>query len=98
MMLGIGHPAPGDLIVGDRLIVIHPDGTVTGEVEHASEAGRVFIDAVRHHLAEPRDLVDARQRIHDALNLVRNWRHYDTNGCLADLHDILNETTKKGTP
>lgn len=30
------------------------------------------------------------ERLDAARNLVNNWRHYDTNGCLADLHDILN--------
>jgi hypothetical protein len=39
---------------GNRaLLTIHPNGTVTGEIEDASEAARVFVDHIRHMIAEP---------------------------------------------
>lgn len=43
----------GDFVVhgeGDlELIRLHADGSVTGEIENAGEAGRVFIDYIRAH-------------------------------------------------
>lgn len=43
--------ALGDFVMmgknGIELIRLHGDGTVTGEVENASEAGRVFMSYVR---------------------------------------------------
>ena len=32
---------------GRVLIQLNPDGTVTGTVEEASEAGRVFVESIR---------------------------------------------------
>jgi hypothetical protein len=40
------------------LLTIHPDGTVTGEIENASEAARVFVDHIRKYIGEPQ--TDAR--------------------------------------
>ena len=34
---------------GRELLTVHRDGTVTGSVEDASEAGRLFVEAVRRH-------------------------------------------------
>lgn len=47
---------PSILIIrqkGDQkeLLRINSDGTVIGEVENASEAGRVFVDAIRQNLS-----------------------------------------------
>lgn len=36
---------------GEELLSIHRDGTVTGSVENASEAGRLFVDYLRDHYA-----------------------------------------------
>lgn len=38
---------------GRVLLAIHQDGTVTGEVADASEAGARFVSYLREHLAEP---------------------------------------------
>ena len=38
---------------GRPLLTIHPDGTVTGEIEDASEAARVFVDYVRQNIRQP---------------------------------------------
>ena len=35
------------------LLTIHPDGTVTGEIEDASEAARVFVESLRGYLPKP---------------------------------------------
>ena len=38
---------------GNRaLLTIHPNGTVTGEIEDASEAARVFVDHIRKYIGE----------------------------------------------
>ena len=35
------------------LLTIHPDGTVTGEIEDASEAARLFVESLRGYLPRP---------------------------------------------
>lgn len=35
---------------GETILTIERDGTVTGAVEQASEAGRVFVESIRQHL------------------------------------------------
>jgi hypothetical protein len=35
------------------LLTIHPDGTVTGEIEDASEAARVFVEHLRGYFPQP---------------------------------------------
>jgi len=35
------------------LLTIHPDGTVTGEIEDASEAARLFVESLRGYLTQP---------------------------------------------
>jgi hypothetical protein len=33
-----------------QLLAIHPDGTVEGLIENASEAARIFVESIRHHI------------------------------------------------
>jgi hypothetical protein len=48
---------------GNRaLLIIHPDGTVTGEIEDASEAAKVFFESLRGYLPQPQT---------DALKIAR---------------------------
>lgn len=35
------------------LLTIQPDGTVTGEIEDASEAARLFVESLRGYLRQP---------------------------------------------
>jgi hypothetical protein len=49
--IGQHHPV-GDIVIGEPpLLTIHPDGSVDGRVEDASEAGRALVEWVRGHLA-----------------------------------------------
>jgi hypothetical protein len=57
---------------GRHLLSIHPDGTVTGEIEDASEAARMFVKGLRGYLPRPsiRDtLTDAKR---SCLQLIAN--------------------------
>jgi hypothetical protein len=56
--IGIAQPAPQIILIensdtGCPLLSIHPDGTVTGEIENASEAARVFFESLRGYLRQP---------------------------------------------
>ena len=56
--IGIAQPAPPTVLIQNpltsrHLLSIHPDGTVTGEIEDASEAARVFVEHIRRMIAEP---------------------------------------------
>jgi hypothetical protein len=64
------------------LLSIHPDGTVTGEIEDASEAARVFVEHIRKYIAEPQ--TDALKVAREALERIAN-RKWDTmtQGCDA---------------
>jgi hypothetical protein len=50
---------PGDIVIGDNLLAIHPDGTVDGRIENAGEAARAFVEFVRHLLGEDAELLGA---------------------------------------
>lgn len=51
------QPTPPVIVVsaagGKELLRIEPDGTITGEIENASEAGRVFVESIRGYLRQP---------------------------------------------
>ena len=56
--IGIAQPAPPTVLIqnpdtGRHLLSIHRDGTVTGEIEDASEAARVFVEHIRGMVAQP---------------------------------------------
>ena len=58
LTVGPAFPPPPTVLIqnpitGRHLLSIHQDGTVTGEIEDASEAARVFVDHIRHMIAEP---------------------------------------------
>jgi hypothetical protein len=65
--IGIAQPTPPIILIensdtGCPLLSIHPDGTVTGEIENASEAARVFFESLRGYLRQPQT---------DALKIAR---------------------------
>ena len=56
--IGLAQPAPPTILIQNpltsrHLLSIHPDGTVTGEIEDASEAARVFVEHIRRMIAQP---------------------------------------------
>ena len=56
--IGIAQPAPPTVLIQNpltsrHLLSIHPDGTVTGEIEDASEAARVFVEHIRMMIGQP---------------------------------------------
>lgn len=58
LSVGPSTPPPPTIIIqnpltGRHLLSIHPDGTVTGEIEDASEAARVFVEHIRRMFAQP---------------------------------------------
>jgi hypothetical protein len=56
--IGLAQPTPPTILIQNpftsrHLLSIHPDGTVTGEIEDASEAARVFVEHIRGMVAQP---------------------------------------------
>ena len=57
------------------LLTIKPDGTVTGEIEDASEAARLFVESLRGYLRQPTQsdaLVAENKRLREALGWFLN--------------------------
>jgi hypothetical protein len=58
LSIGASTPPPPTILIqnpdtGRHLLSIHPDGTVTGEIEDTSEAARVFVEHIRRMIAQP---------------------------------------------
>lgn len=73
--IGIAQPAPPTILIqnpetGRHLLSIHPDGTVTGEIEDASEAARVFVEHIRRMVAQPTQSDALREALEDLLHAV----------------------------
>jgi len=55
--VGLSTPPPPTISIrandSRALLTIQPDGTVTGEIEDASEAARVFVESLRGYLRQP---------------------------------------------
>jgi hypothetical protein len=55
--VGLSTPPPPTISIRANdsrpLLTIQPDGTVTGEIEDASEAARVFVESLRGYLRQP---------------------------------------------
>ena len=56
--IGVAQPAPPHIVIQNPetsrfLLSINPDGTVTGDIEDASEAARVFVEHIRGMVAMP---------------------------------------------
>ena len=71
--IGIAQPTPQIILIensdtGCPLLSIHPDGTVTGEIENASEAARVFFESLRGYLRQPQ--TDALKKAREALKRI----------------------------
>lgn len=47
----IGLSAVSSIDLGNGLLVIHADGSVTGRIDQAEEAARIFVDALRAEIA-----------------------------------------------
>jgi hypothetical protein len=72
--IGIAQPTPQIILIensdtGCPLLSIHPDGTVTGEIENASEAARVFFESLRGYLRQPTQ-TDALKKAREALERI----------------------------
>lgn len=55
--IGVAQPAPPHIVIQNPetsrfLLSINPDGTVTGDIEDASEAARVFVEHIRGMVAQ----------------------------------------------
>lgn len=58
LSVGPSTPPPPTILIQNpltsrHLLSVHPDGTVTGEIEDASEAARVFVENIRRMVAMP---------------------------------------------
>ena len=83
--IGIAQPAPPTVLIQNpdtsrHLLSIHPDGTVTGEIEDASEAARVFVEHIRGMVAQPTQT--------DALKIAREALHYAEQGLICYVENI----------
>ena len=54
------------------LLTIKPDGTVDGEIENASEAARLFVEHIRHMIAEPQTAALHEQLLQECLVKLRD--------------------------
>ena len=98
LSIGIAQPAPPTVLIqnpdtGRHLLSIHPDGTVTGEIEDASEAARVFVESLRGYLRQPQTdaLKIARERITEWCDAVAvEWgQGSQTHNVARDGRDIV---------
>ena len=88
----IDTPPLGDLIIGDGLLTIHRDGTVTGRIEDAGPAARAFVDAIRAQIAHPAlgtPTWDEREALSDA---IQRLHLVDLN----NLHEIVDAVITAG--
>jgi hypothetical protein len=97
LTVGPAFPPPPTILIqnpitGRHLLSIKPDGTVTGEIEDASEAARVFFESLRGYLRQPQTdaLKIARDAIRGLLDIAaeENLDSEQAGRAYAALHEI----------
>jgi hypothetical protein len=73
--------------LGHPLLTFHPNGTVEGEIENASEAARVFVEELRGYFRQPQT---------DALKPASEWHSGYEAGIEAAAKALENDAKTSG--